>query len=172
MHCAQHASDELVNSVTLLDKRDKCRDATLVVSHIAEVREDQLLELFNLVLQNHKVADGLVTFVRVVDGLQAEILLVFEGSVELGVLVVERELRQEVVNVFADQGRITAHSLTSSTHAAVQAIDPGAVCHCLLQGAGVTFLEDLVDCNEGLERLDFVGEDGLTVDTVNQRELS
>jgi hypothetical protein len=36
----------------------------------------------------------------------------------------------------------------------------------------VTFLEDFVDCNEGLERLDFIGEDGLTVDTVNQRELS
>jgi hypothetical protein len=58
------------------------------------VREDQLLELLNLILQHHQVADGLVTFIGVVDSLQAQVLLILEGSVELGVLMVERELRK------------------------------------------------------------------------------
>lgn len=163
MHGSKHAGDELVDTVTLLNERYQGGNSTLVVPHVAEVREDELLELLDLILQHHEVADGLVTLVGVVDGLQAQVLLVLKGTVELGVLVVERELGEEVVDVFADQGTVTTHAFTSSAHAAVQALDPTPVGHGLLESAGVSLLQDLVDGDEGLERLNFVGEDRLAV---------
>lgn len=163
VHRTKHAGDELVDAVALLNQRHQRRNATFVVSDIPEVGEDEFLELLNLVLQHHEVGDGLVALIRVIDGLQAQVFLVLERSVELLVLVVEGELRKEVVDVFADQGSVTAHSL--AVQAAVEAVDPAAVGHCLLQGAGVAFLEDLVDGDEGLEGLDFVGEDRLAVMT-------
>lgn len=166
MHGSEHAGDELVDTVALLNERYKGGDSALIVPHVAEVRENQLLELLDLVLQHHEVADGLVTLVGVVDGLQAQVLLVLEGTVELGVLMVEGELGEEVVNVFADQGTVTTHAFTSSAHSAVQALDPTPVGHCLFQSAGVALLQDLMNGDEGLECLNFVGEDRLAVEQV------
>jgi len=50
MHCPQHAGDKLVNSVALLNKRDKAGDTALVVDTMAEVGEYELLESVNLIL--------------------------------------------------------------------------------------------------------------------------
>lgn len=80
MHGAQHAGDELVNAVTLLHQWYKGRNPALVVAHISEMRENQFLKLLDLILQSHEVCDGLVTFVRVIDRLQADVLLVLEST--------------------------------------------------------------------------------------------
>ena len=92
MHGSQHAGDKFVNSIALLDKGHKRSDATLVVSDVAKVRKDKFLELLNLVLQHHEVTNRLVALVRVVEGFKAQILLLLEGTVELGMLVMEGEL--------------------------------------------------------------------------------
>ena len=90
MHGSQHARDKLVDSVALLNQGHQGRDSTLVVPHVSEVREDELLKLLNLVLQDHEVRDRFVALVGIIDGFQAEILLVFESPVELWVLLMER----------------------------------------------------------------------------------
>ncbi|KAL1840656.1 hypothetical protein VTK73DRAFT_3704 [Phialemonium thermophilum] len=159
MHGAQHAGDKLVDAVALGDQGHQGRDAALVVAHAPEVREDELLELVDLVLQGHEVGDGLVALVGVVDGFQGDVLLVLEGAVELRVLLVEGQLGEQVVDVLLDEGPVAAHALAG--HAAVEAVDPAAVGDGLAQGDGVALLEDLVDGDEGLEGLDLVGEDGL-----------
>ena len=64
--------------------------------------EDELLELIDPILQRHKVCNCLVSFIRVVYGFETEVLLVLERAVELGVLSVERELGEEVVDVVSD----------------------------------------------------------------------
>jgi hypothetical protein len=143
VHGPQHAGDELVDAVALLDKRDEGGDAALVVPDVSEVGEDELLELLNLVLQGHEVGDGLVPFVGVVDGLEADVLLVLEGAVELGVGMVEGELGEDEVDVFVDQGTVAADALAG--HAALQAVDPVAVGHCLPERHDVPFLQNLVD---------------------------
>lgn len=170
VHSTQHAGNELIDTVALLDQRHQGRDATLVVTGTSEVGEDELLELLNLILQDHEIGDGLVAFVGVVDGLETQVFLVLKGAVELGVLVVEGELGEEIVDVFADEGSVAAHALAGA-HAAVQALDPTAVGHGLSEGAGVTLLEDLVDGDEGLEGHYLVGEDGLSVDVRVRRSL-
>jgi hypothetical protein len=80
VHSAQHASDELVDAIALLDQGNQRSNAALVVCAAAEVREDQLLEGVDLVLQGHQVGDGLVSLVGVVDGLETDVLLILERS--------------------------------------------------------------------------------------------
>lgn len=60
MHSSQHAGDESVNAITLLDLRNKRTDTTFVVCRAAKVSEDQFLKRVDLILQIHQVADGLV----------------------------------------------------------------------------------------------------------------
>lgn len=129
MHSSQHARDKLVDAITLLNQRHKRRDAALVVTNVPEVRKDQLLKLLNLVLQSHQVGNRLVPLIRVVDRLQTDVLLILERSVKLLVRMVERELRQDIVDVFVDQRAVSANTLAG--HAALQAVDPIPVCHCL-----------------------------------------
>jgi hypothetical protein len=50
MHCAQHTSDELVDTVRLLDKWYQGCYPALVVRATSEVREDELLEGIDLIL--------------------------------------------------------------------------------------------------------------------------
>ena len=100
-------------------------------------------------------------------------------TVELGVVSVEVELGDQVIDVFrdqravswkrsaaysmyADQSRHTLHAITTCD-ATRQAFEPSDVCLSLFQNDGMAFLQNLVDGNESLEGLDFVGHDGLTV---------
>jgi hypothetical protein len=97
VHGAQHAGDKLVDSVTLLDQGHQTRDLAFVVQPASKVSKNELLECLNLVLEIHEVGDGLVSgpksayncthvasqclpFVRVVDRLQTDVLLVLERS--------------------------------------------------------------------------------------------
>jgi hypothetical protein len=57
VHGPQHADDETVNSVTLLDLRNEGRDTTFVVCGSSEVSEDEFLERVDIVLQVHQVHD-------------------------------------------------------------------------------------------------------------------
>jgi len=63
VHCAQHASNELVNTVTLLHKWHQGRNTALIVRTGLEMREDQLLETVDLVLQGHEIGNSLITIV-------------------------------------------------------------------------------------------------------------
>jgi hypothetical protein len=80
VHGSEHASDELVNAVALLDQRHQRSDSTFVVRAAAEVREDELLEGINLILQGHQVGNGLVAFIWVIDRFKTDVLLVLESS--------------------------------------------------------------------------------------------
>lgn len=60
VHGSQHAGDELVDAITLLHKWHQCRDPTFIVRAGHEVREDELLEGIDLILQSHQIGDGLV----------------------------------------------------------------------------------------------------------------
>ena len=90
----------------------------------------------------------------------------------------EVELCDQVVNVFrdqravswklsaapimyADRSRHTLHAITTCD-ATRQTFQPADMCLSLFQNDGMAFLQNLVDGNESLERLDFVGHDGLT----------
>jgi hypothetical protein len=53
-------------------------------------------------LKGHEVGDGLVALIRVVDRLETDILLVLEQAVELRVLPVKGELREEEVDILAE----------------------------------------------------------------------
>jgi hypothetical protein len=55
MHRAQHASDELVYTIALLDQGHQRSNATFVVGAASEVGEDQLLESIDLILQSHEI---------------------------------------------------------------------------------------------------------------------
>jgi hypothetical protein len=99
VHGSQHAGDELVDTITLLHKRDQCRDSTFIVCAGLEIREDEFLEGIDLILQSHKIGDGLVTaqtstsiyfqshtdqysapFVRIIDRLQTNVLLILKQA--------------------------------------------------------------------------------------------
>ena len=60
VHSTQHARDEAIYTPTLLHKGDESRDTTLIVGGMAEMSKDHLLEGVDLVLQAHKIGDGLV----------------------------------------------------------------------------------------------------------------
>lgn len=157
----KHACNELVDSITLMYKRNQRRDAAFVIADIAKVRKDELLELLNLVLQYHEIVDGLVPFVGVIDGLETNIFFVLERSVEFGMCLMERQLGKKEVDVFANERAIATDALAG--HAAVKAIDPAAVGHGLYECTGVALLHYLVDGDEGFKGLDLVGHDGLPV---------
>lgn len=156
VHGTQHAGDKLVQTVALLHERDEGRDAALV-GVLAEVGKDELLEGVDSVLQRHEVGNDLVALVGVVDELERHVLLVFESAVEVGVLVVEGELGQQVPHVLVDQRAVATHAVG----AAAERLNPRTVGDGLLERNRVALLQDLVDGDKGLERLDFVGEDRL-----------
>jgi hypothetical protein len=79
------------------------------------------------------------------------------------VLLVEGQLREEIIDVFLDQGAVATHPFAG--HAAVQRIEPAAVGHGLLESVRVAFLENLVDCDQRLEGLHLVGHDRLAAET-------
>lgn len=54
------------------------------------MRENKLLKLLNLVLELHKIRDGLVALVGIVYQLQTYVLLILKRAIELGVVLVER----------------------------------------------------------------------------------
>ena len=80
VHRPEHARNEFVDAIALLYQWHQSGNAALVVRATAEVREDELLERVYLVLQGHEVGNGLVALVGVVDGLQADVLLILECS--------------------------------------------------------------------------------------------
>lgn len=161
MHRAEHACNELVDAIALLHKRYQGRYPALIVPTAPEMREDKLLELLDFVLQGHQIGYSLVSFVWVIDPLQTYVFLVLECAVEVWMLRMERQLGQQEVNIFFDQRPITSQSLPS--HSSIQAVNPAPICHCFPQGRRMAFLQDLVDCDQGLERLYFVCEDGLSI---------
>ena len=66
------------------------------------MREYQFLELLYPILEHHQVRNGLVAFIRIIDSLQADIFLIFEGAIEIWMLLVEGQLRKQEVDVFLD----------------------------------------------------------------------
>lgn len=142
-----------------MNKRNQSGDAALVVADIAKVGKDELLKLLNLVLKHHQIGNGLIALIGIVDGLQANVFFVFKRSVELGMRLVEGQLGEQKVDVFANQRAVAADALAG--HAAVEAINPAAVGHGLLKGTRMALLQHFVDGDEGLESLDLVGHDGL-----------
>lgn len=159
MHGSQHAGDELVDAIALLDQGHQGRDAAFVVEAVADVGKDQFLEGVDLVLQGHEVGDGLVALVGIAGGPQADVFLVFEQAVELGVEAVELQLGAEKVDVLADQWAVAAQGLADG--AAAEGLEPADMALALADGDGVAFLQDLVDGDQRLKGLDFVGHDWL-----------
>jgi hypothetical protein len=99
-------------------------------------------------------------------------------TIELGVVSVEVELCDQVVNIFgdqravswelsavasvyADQSKQTLHAITTCDTTR-QTFEPANVCLSLFQNDRVPLLQDLVDSNESFEGLNFIGHDGLT----------
>jgi hypothetical protein len=72
----------------------------------------------------------------------------------------EGELGHKVIYVLRNEWCISAHTF-AARRAPGQALEPARVRLCLLQSDWMTLLEDFVDCDEGLERLDFVGKNWL-----------
>lgn len=91
-HGAKHACDELVDAVALGDQRYQCSHPALIVRARSEGGEDELLKGLDLILEIHEIRDRLISLVGVVDRLQADILLILECAVELGMITVEGEL--------------------------------------------------------------------------------
>jgi hypothetical protein len=86
----------------------------------------------------------------------------------------EGELGHEIVDVFGNEWCVSAHALAGRA-APRQAFEPAGVCLCLLQNDGVTFLENLVNRNEGFESLHLVGENWLpklTVSSYSNRSIT
>lgn len=65
MHSSQHACDKLVDTIALLDQRNKSRNSALVVRASSEMGENEFLEGVDLVLKGHEIRDGLVSLVKV-----------------------------------------------------------------------------------------------------------
>ena len=80
MHSAQHAGNELVDTVTLLYETHQRGYPALIIASTLKVGEDEFLEGIDLVLEGHQIGNRLVTFIGVIDGLQANVLFVFESS--------------------------------------------------------------------------------------------
>lgn len=141
MHGAEHAGDELVDAVTLLHQRHESRYPALVVLATPEIGKDQLLECLDLVLQVHQVGNGLVTLIGVVDGFQTDVLLVLESAIELGVVAMEGEFGDEVIDVFRYQWSVSSHAITAhARETARKRLDPANVGLGLPEGDRVSFL--------------------------------
>jgi hypothetical protein len=55
VHSPQHRSNEAIDPPAFLNERNEGRNAAFVIGRIPEVREDDTLERFNLVLKTHQV---------------------------------------------------------------------------------------------------------------------
>ena len=64
VHRAEHARDETINTPRFLHKWNERGYAAFIVCRMSEVCEDHALERVYVVLQRHKVRDGLITFKR------------------------------------------------------------------------------------------------------------
>jgi hypothetical protein len=99
-------------------------------------------------------------------------------TIELRMMAMEGEFRLEKEDILPDQGTIACPPAISlgqtrkkkqkgSTSDAVpcrsshHAIEPADMALCLPDDNRMTFLEEFVDGDQGLEGLDFIGEDGL-----------
>jgi len=86
------------------------------------MRKDHLLEGIDLILQAHQICNSFVSgscqelnvrscshspFIRVIDSLERDILLVFEKAIELGAKAMESEFRQDERDVGSNEGRVT-----------------------------------------------------------------
>lgn len=127
--------------------------------------EDQLLKLLNLVLQNHEIGDGLVAFIRVIYCFQTDILFILKSAVELGMLLMERQLSEKVVYVFVDERTVAANAIAGNSP--IETIDPASVRQCFPQCRRMSLLENLVDRDQGLERLNLIGENRLAAVVVS-----
>lgn len=145
MHRPQHARDELVDTEALLHERHQRGDTALICGRASEVGEDELLERLDLVLERHKVGDGLVSvvriasrpimvdapLVRVVDVLQTDVLLVLEQTVELSVVTVETQFGKEEGRVCLDQCAVSFAGVADGSPAR---LEPSRLLMCLLEG--------------------------------------
>jgi len=77
-------------------------------------RKYKLLKRLNLILQAHEVCNRLVTLIGIVDALQADVLFILEGAVELGMVAVEGQLVDEEEDVFLDELPISPHAIAHS----------------------------------------------------------
>jgi len=110
-------------------------------------------------LQGHEIGDGLVAFIGVVDGLQADVFFVLKQAIELDVLTMEGEFGKQKEDVFPDERAIASEAFAIDT--SCDGLNPIDILLRLFHGDRVTLLKDLVDGNQSLEGLDLVGEDGL-----------
>ncbi len=55
VHGPEHACDELIDAITLMNEWDQCRDSAFVVCTASEMREYQFLKRVYLVLKRHEV---------------------------------------------------------------------------------------------------------------------
>lgn len=134
------------------------------------MRENQFLELVNLILEGHEIGDCLVALVGIIDGPQTYIFFVLESTIERWMLMVKGKLCQEEMDVFFDQRPVSTHTLAG--HAPVQAVDPSSICHSLPQCDWMAFLKDLVYRDQSFEGLYFVREDGLAAEAMSVELLS
>lgn len=63
MHCSEHTGDEPIDSITLMNEGHQRGNFALVVGPLAEVREYELLEGIDLILELHEVGNRLVAVV-------------------------------------------------------------------------------------------------------------
>jgi hypothetical protein len=166
MHCTQHAGDEFVDSITLLNQRHQRRYSAFIIAAAPEMREDQLLELLYPILKHHQIRNGLVAFIWIIDSLQADVFLVFKCAIEIRMLLVERQLRQQEIDVFLNQWSISSHTLSSQ--ASVKTVDPASIGHCISQGRRVPLLEDFMHRYQRLKCLHFICQDWLPAKHLGQ----
>lgn len=138
VHGTQHADNESVDSVTLLDLRHEGRNSTLVVRRTAEMGKDELLERVNVVLEIHQVHDRFEAattdsraevswegelrekagrgkpFVRIVDAAKRDVLFVFEEAVEVLVHLVKLEFREDQLDVRSNQSTVACFRSNTS----------------------------------------------------------
>lgn len=60
VHRPEHAGDEFVDAMRLLNQRHQGRDATFVVRTRTEMGKDEFLERVDLILKGHEVGDCLI----------------------------------------------------------------------------------------------------------------
>ena len=123
------------------------------------MREDEFLERVNLILQSHEVGDCLVAFVGIVDGLQTDVFLILEQTVELRVLSVKPQFGKEEEDVFSYKWSVSSQALAG--HTSCKTFNPIDVLLRLFDSYRMAFLQHLVDSDQRLERLHFVCHDRL-----------
>lgn len=71
MHSPQHARYEFVYAIALLNEWHQCRNPTLIVGAMSEMRKYKFLEGIDLILEGHKVCDCFIT-VRLLENKEVE----------------------------------------------------------------------------------------------------